>query len=928
MGCSASKDSAVTNSKDGHPKADRSMSMPHQSQSSNKSDNGYHVVALTSSTYGILKVETPKDGGETDRMLSKSKSDADAAYEKLKQFDVPENMVSKPWSEVSLTLPKIPPATKTGSPRRLPQEVAPKSDTETIDMWELMDGLDEESLSSTMAPSKLKFKKPIERPAGSPVMIKPFERSITFSSIHTLSELDSGDPNMAIAPGSGNNFMRTSSEAASGNYDNTNTKAFKAWSQVSSPVVRKPDEIVVKLTPLSSSSSASSSPLRRPMQPKVGTQSAAASPKPPPPQQPGDAFRALPPHAAATIKEVSNLLLPPASPLLRPKSGTGSLAGGKLSGSHIPKSPMLKAVKSLGSPSEAQQPKTAAAKELKGRGMSTSAGNATEVSPGHHGIVVGDQKSLGKVMPTKSLSPPSRGGGARNNNVTRQISSPGRVRAAAAALSSKESLANPQSQSISKRAVSEAAVAECDSSRGGGLHFATPIHVLSLAATYEMESQKDIDLKAPPMSPGPAKMMKSSGGKLHSVPPSPLLKSVSSPGQGIITPPKNAGQESSQASRSGSSTAKSNPKALALSPGVQNAQRVNNIGSNLSLSHTSSNQAPAEGKHRLLQGTGKGGSPVISRPAGVSPGGKGVSPGKSVSPGTTKSAAPIDSPIQDTMMDPDLLASFEEALEMFTEDDWNNARGGSSGRGEGVVSISGRREGNASLDSPLPRTPDVRLPPPPSSQHKTRSPTVSSSGGKKIVASSADKAARRSGSGGSGATVKGSPSPAKQKKVRPDPWERFDWKCPPAGEERVVLYTTSLRGIRKTFEDCNNARFILQGLNVAVDERDVSIHAEFRQELKDLMMGKPVPVPQVFIKGRYIGGMEEITKLHEDGTLATLVDGLPAQLSREDCDGCGGVRFVPCSDCSGSCKVINESNVVVRCPECNENGLMRCPICY
>ena len=927
MGCSASKDSAVTNSKDGHPKADRSMSMPHQSQSSNKSDNGYHVVALTSSTYGILKVETPKDGGETDRMLSKSKSDADAAYEKLKQFDVPENMVSKPWSEVSLTLPKIPPATKTGSPRRLPQEVAPKSDTETIDMWELMDGLDEESLSSTMAPSKLKFKKPIERPVGSPV-IKPFERSITFSSIHTLSELDSGDPNMAIAPGSGNNFMRTSSEAAIGNYDNTNTKAFKARSQVSSPVVRKPDEIVVKLTPLSSSSSASSSPPRRSLQPKVGTQSAAASPKPRPQQQPGDAFRALPPHAAATIKEVSNLLLPPASPLLRPKSGTGSPAGGKPSGSHIPKSPMLKAAKSLGSLSEAQQPKAATVKTPKGRGGSTSAGNATEVSPGHHGIVVGDQKSLGKVMPTKSPSPPSQGGGARNSNVTRQISSPGRVRAAAAALSSKESLANPQSQSISKRAVSEAAVAERDSSRGGGLHFATPIHVLSLAATYEMESQKDIDLKAPPMSPGPAKMMKSPGGKLHSVPPSPLLKSVSSPGQGIITTPKNAGQESSQASRSGSSTPKSNPKALALSPGVQNAQRVNNIGSNLSLSHTSPNQAPEEGNHRLLQGTGKGGSPVIRRPAGASRGGKKVSPGKSASPGTTKSVAPIDSPVQDTMMDPDLLASFEEALELFSEDDWKKGRGGSSGRGEGVVSISGRREGNASLDSSLPTTLDVKLPPPPSSQHETRSPIVSSPGGKKIVASNADKAARRSGTGGSGAAVKRSPSPAKQKKVRPDPWERFDRKCPPAGEERVVLYTTSLRGIRKTFEDCNNARFILQGLNVAVDERDVSIHAEFRQELKDLMMGKPVPVPQVFIKGRYIGGMEEIIKLHEDGTLATLVDGLPAQLSREDCDGCGGVRFVPCSDCSGSCKVINESNEVVRCPECNENGLMRCPICY
>jgi glutaredoxin domain-containing cysteine-rich protein 1 len=129
----------------------------------------------------------------------------------------------------------------------------------------------------------------------------------------------------------------------------------------------------------------------------------------------------------------------------------------------------------------------------------------------------------------------------------------------------------------------------------------------------------------------------------------------------------------------------------------------------------------------------------------------------------------------------------------------------------------------------------------------------------------------------------------------PDPWARFELKCPPAGEDRVVLYTTSLRGIRKTYEDCNNARFIFKSFNTYIDERDVSIHAEFRQELKELAE-KPVPIPQVFIKGRYIGGMDIITQLHEDGTLATLVDGLPPQLSRGECDGCGGVRFVPCSE--------------------------------
>jgi glutaredoxin domain-containing cysteine-rich protein 1 len=185
----------------------------------------------------------------------------------------------------------------------------------------------------------------------------------------------------------------------------------------------------------------------------------------------------------------------------------------------------------------------------------------------------------------------------------------------------------------------------------------------------------------------------------------------------------------------------------------------------------------------------------------------------------------------------------------------------------------------------------------------------------------------RQGNGNKGANARlATKGTTPRKIVKPDPWARFGLKCPPAGEDRVVLYTTSLRGILKTFEDCNNARFIFKSFNIDIDERDVSIHAEFRHELKELT-GKPGPIPQVFIKGRYIGGMDIITQLHEDGTLATLVDGLPPQLSQGECDGCGGVRFVPCSDCSGSTKVLNEAKEVVRCSECNENGLMRCPIC-
>lgn len=159
-----------------------------------------------------------------------------------------------------------------------------------------------------------------------------------------------------------------------------------------------------------------------------------------------------------------------------------------------------------------------------------------------------------------------------------------------------------------------------------------------------------------------------------------------------------------------------------------------------------------------------------------------------------------------------------------------------------------------------------------------------------------------------------------------DPLSEFEWRCPPGGEEAAVLYTTTLHGIRKTFEDCNNVRDILKGFNVGFHERDVSMHATYRNELRELLGGR-VSVPSMFIKGRYIGGVDDAVRLHEEGKLSALLKGLPKDLNNEICDGCGDMRFVPCLACSGSCKVVDHDKSVSRCPECNENGLIPCPIC-
>ncbi|CAN6202017.1 unnamed protein product [Urochloa humidicola] len=171
--------------------------------------------------------------------------------------------------------------------------------------------------------------------------------------------------------------------------------------------------------------------------------------------------------------------------------------------------------------------------------------------------------------------------------------------------------------------------------------------------------------------------------------------------------------------------------------------------------------------------------------------------------------------------------------------------------------------------------------------------------------------------------------------------------APPESAGRVVVYLTSLRGIRQTYEDCWSTSAVLRGYGVRVDERDLSMHAGFKDELRAALGsgdgGRPPRLPQVFADGRHLGGAEEVRRLHEAGELAAALEACDAAppcagklggaAALEACGGCGGVRFVPCDTCSGSCKVFAEDDggdgdgAFRRCPECNENGLVRCPVC-
>eukprot|EP00240_Pyramimonas_obovata_P006890 CAMPEP_0118923768 /NCGR_PEP_ID=MMETSP1169-20130426/2171_1 /TAXON_ID=36882 /ORGANISM="Pyramimonas obovata, Strain CCMP722" /LENGTH=177 /DNA_ID=CAMNT_0006864805 /DNA_START=408 /DNA_END=941 /DNA_ORIENTATION=- len=141
--------------------------------------------------------------------------------------------------------------------------------------------------------------------------------------------------------------------------------------------------------------------------------------------------------------------------------------------------------------------------------------------------------------------------------------------------------------------------------------------------------------------------------------------------------------------------------------------------------------------------------------------------------------------------------------------------------------------------------------------------------------------------------------------------------------------------VRKTYHECNALRSLFSTYGCFVDERDISIDRSTRDEFKKLMDGDPGkthPVPQVFIGNTYLGGYTDITELNEVGALKQILE-QEGHLHRKSpntvCRTCGDRRFVVCTTCDGSRRVhlTMDGKDELRCPDCNENGLVRCPVC-
>jgi len=69
----------------------------------------------------------------------------------------------------------------------------------------------------------------------------------------------------------------------------------------------------------------------------------------------------------------------------------------------------------------------------------------------------------------------------------------------------------------------------------------------------------------------------------------------------------------------------------------------------------------------------------------------------------------------------------------------------------------------------------------------------------------------------------------------------------------VIIYTTSFRGVRSTYEECKYVLSVFHNLRVKVEERDVYVHKFFYNELMERLQRRSAAVPQVFISGQHIG---------------------------------------------------------------------------
>lgn len=149
---------------------------------------------------------------------------------------------------------------------------------------------------------------------------------------------------------------------------------------------------------------------------------------------------------------------------------------------------------------------------------------------------------------------------------------------------------------------------------------------------------------------------------------------------------------------------------------------------------------------------------------------------------------------------------------------------------------------------------------------------------------------------------------------------------------KVVLYTTSLGIVRETFTNCMKMKQMLWTNMVKYDEADLFRDTELQTELRDRTNSEVVTLPQLFVDGQYIGGVDTVERLNESGELRRILEPYQCKDACAVCTYCGGFQRLLCPICHGSKRSVHRNEftvefVALKCAKCDVFGMIRCPHC-